>query len=79
MEAIATNVKQWEPTFHPKLDEREGERSSPTEGDTELLSFTTFDIKQVYSDHIVAICLYSLEPALYKGLASWDTFAVVYR
>ena len=49
VEAIASNVKQWEPTFHPKQEpspdvEWEGQ-DSPKE--FELLSFDSFDFKKV--------------------------------
>ena len=47
VEAIATNVKQWDPQYLPKEEGREGEHSPGPTTRTEMLSFVTFDIKQV--------------------------------
>ncbi len=61
MEAIAANVKQWDPQFlplvAPKPDPGGDEGAGGTAGDqsppggsnseSEMLSFSTFDIKQV--------------------------------
>ena len=51
MEAIASNVKQWEPNFQPKSEaspeEEWEEQDSPKE--LEFLSFDSFDIKKVLS------------------------------
>lgn len=58
MEAIAANVKQWDPQFLPKPDPGGGDEGagpvtpgdqSPPEpnSENEMLSFSTFDIKQV--------------------------------
>lgn len=52
VEAIAANVKLWDPTFHPKHEsalegeEQREEDQSPPERE-ELLSLSTFDFKQV--------------------------------
>ena len=49
VEAIASNVKQWEPNFQPKSEaspeEEWEEQDSPKE--LEFLSFDSFDIKKV--------------------------------
>lgn len=44
VDAIATNVKQWEPQYQPKQDGGDGDHSP---GPSVMLSFVTFDIKQV--------------------------------
>ena len=46
VEAIARNVKKWQPTYQPRL-EGDGGRASPTASDTDYLSFEFFDIHQV--------------------------------
>ena len=52
VEAIAANVKLWDPTSHPKHEsalegeEQREEDQSPPERE-ELLSLSTFDFKQV--------------------------------
>lgn len=54
VEAIASNVKQWDPQFVPKREEgkegegEEGEKSPLANAKPEVLAFNTFDIKQVY-------------------------------
>ena len=52
VEAIAANVKQWDPQFVAKREPAEGEDARDGEGSPvavkpDLLSFGSFDIKQV--------------------------------
>ena len=44
VEAIAKNVKKWQPTYQPKQEE--GKQSPDND---ELLCFTSFDITKVHS------------------------------
>ena len=80
MEAIAKNVKKWQP---PKIeqDNSDGKESPYPDKDDDLMSFDTFDIKQV------SICLCVLLRLLYThthththtGVDAWDYSPFVYR
>lgn len=61
VEAIASNVKPWEPPYTPRPDPAEGEeeRSPPASvGDAEMLAFGTFNIKQVCMSSVTCACMY---------------------
>ena len=59
VEAIAGNVKQWDPPFQPKPEPMveegggagDGETSPPVVAESDMLDFSTFDIKQVRNGH----------------------------
>lgn len=64
VEAIASNVKPWDPQYLPKSDpgaagdEGAGDQSPPgASSESEMLSFETFDIKQVLKRQYIDITL----------------------
>ena len=62
VEAIAANVKPWDPQYLPKPDpsatgdEGAGDQSPPgTSSESDLLSFETFDIQQVRTNTVLIV------------------------
>lgn len=73
VEAIAANVKQWDPQFVAKREPAEGEggagdgEGSPVAMKPDLLSFGSFDIKQVQYDVFVGFALQIEHTTLFRS------------
>jgi len=89
VEAIASNVKEWSPPINAK-SEGDDESSPPAivEGEAELLSFSSFDIRQVGTYSVggrqcTLCCCVALESHISTyieiGLGPWYATTVFYR
>lgn len=52
VEAIARNVKKWQPVYQPKQGEENGSSHASLETSADLLSFETFNINKVCLIHM---------------------------